>query len=82
MKLLAATAVAPALAVTTWLGPRCGPSPVLMAAASAEIAAVLRLAPIEGHTGLAGHTNVQGEAQKQLDVISNDIFIKHLRKNF
>lgn len=52
-----------------------------IAAACAELAGVLRLAPIAGQTGLAGHTNVQGEAQKQLDIISNDIFIKHLRKN-
>lgn len=52
-----------------------------MAAASAEIANVLRLAPIAGQTGLAGHTNVQGEAQKALDVISNDIVLKHLRAN-
>ena len=52
-----------------------------MAAASAEIADVLRLAPIAGQTGLAGATNVQGEAQKALDVISNDIVLKHLRAN-
>jgi fructose-1,6-bisphosphatase I len=52
-----------------------------MAAASAEIGAVLRLAPIAGQTGLAGHTNVQGEAQKELDVVSNDIVLKHLRAN-
>ena len=52
-----------------------------IAAACAELAGILRLAPIAGQTGLAGHTNVQGEAQKELDVISNDIFIKHLRKN-
>ena len=52
-----------------------------IAAACAELAGVLRLAPIAGQTGLAGHTNVQGEAQKALDVISNDIFIKHLRRN-
>lgn len=52
-----------------------------MAAASAEIADVLRLAPIAGQTGLAGHTNVQGEAQKALDVISNDIVLKHLQEN-
>lgn len=52
-----------------------------MAAASAEIAAVLRVAPIAGQTGLAGHTNVQGEAQKQLDVISNDIVLNHIRQN-
>ena len=52
-----------------------------MAAASAEIAAVLREAPIAGQTGLAGATNVQGEAQKALDVISNDIVLKHLQQN-
>jgi len=52
-----------------------------MATASAEIAAVLREAPIAGQTGLAGHTNVQGEAQKALDVISNDVVLKHLREN-
>ncbi len=52
-----------------------------MAAASAEIADVLRLAPIAGQTGLAGHTNVQGEAQKALDVISNDIVLNHIRAN-
>jgi len=52
-----------------------------MAAASAEIAAVLREAPIAGQTGLAGQTNVQGEAQKALDVISNDIVLGHLKAN-
>ena len=52
-----------------------------VAAACAEIAAVLRLAPLAGQTGLAGATNVQGEAQKQLDVISNDIFVRHLQGN-
>ena len=54
---------------------------VSMAAASAELAAVLRVAPIAGQTGLAGHTNVQGEAQKALDVISNDVVLKHLQAN-
>lgn len=52
-----------------------------MAAAGAEIAAVLREAPIAGQTGLAGATNVQGEAQKALDVISNDIVLNHLQAN-
>ena len=28
-----------------------------------------------------GHTNVQGEEQKALDVISNDVVLKHLREN-
>lgn len=52
-----------------------------MAAASIEIAAVLRHSAISGQTGLAGHTNVQGEAQKALDVISNDIVLNHIRRN-
>lgn len=52
-----------------------------MAVAGVEIAAVLRQAPITGQTGLAGATNVQGEAQKALDVISNDIVLNHLRAN-
>ena len=52
-----------------------------MAVACVEIAAVLRLAPITGQTGLAGATNVQGEAQKALDVISNDIVLNHIRAN-
>lgn len=52
-----------------------------MAAAGVDIGAVLRVASIEGHTGLAGATNVQGEAQKALDVISNDIVLNHLRGN-
>lgn len=54
---------------------------VNMADASAELADVLRVAPIAGQTGLAGHTNVQGEAQKALDVISNDVVLKHLQAN-
>jgi fructose-1,6-bisphosphatase len=52
-----------------------------IAAACAEIATVLRTAPIAGISGAAGTENVQGEVQKQLDVVSNDIFIKHLEQN-
>jgi len=54
---------------------------VSMAQSGAEIAAVLRQAPIAGQTGLAGATNVQGEAQKALDIISNDIVLKHIEQN-
>ncbi|KKB79320.1 hypothetical protein VW29_17950 [Devosia limi DSM 17137] len=63
------------------MAPKLAGSIATVAAACVEIAAVLRVAPIAGQTGLAGATNVQGEAQKELDVISNDIFIKHLRQN-
>lgn len=52
-----------------------------MAAASSEIAQILHLAPIKGQIGLAGATNVQGEAQKALDIISNDVVLKHLEGN-
>ena len=52
-----------------------------MAAAGAEIVGMLEQAPIEGLVGLVGSVNVQGEEQKQLDVISNDIVLKHLRQN-
>tara|TARA_R110002020_G_scaffold41276_17_gene121714 strand:- start:1692 stop:2639 length:948 start_codon:yes stop_codon:yes gene_type:complete len=52
-----------------------------MATASVEIAGVLRQAAITGQTGLAGHTNVQGEDQKALDVISNDIVLNHIGRN-
>lgn len=52
-----------------------------MARASVEIDQVLRTAPISGQTGLAGHTNVQGEAQKTLDVVSNDVVLRHLQEN-
>ena len=72
--------------LTQWLvaqtvEPKLASVVATMAAASAEIAGVLRLAPIAGQTGLAGHTNVQGEAQKALDVISNDIVLNHIREN-
>lgn len=52
-----------------------------IAAACAEIAQTLRTAPIDGLSGATENTNVQGETQKPLDIVSNDIFIKHLREN-
>lgn len=52
-----------------------------IAAACADIALVLRTAPIDGLSGATESTNVQGETQKPLDIVSNDIFIKHLREN-
>src|SRR5690606_7028204 len=52
-----------------------------MAAASVEIDQVLRMAPITGQIGVVGRTNIQGEAQKALDVISNDVVLKHLQDN-
>lgn len=52
---------------------------IAIAASGVEIGALLRVASLTGQTGLAGATNVQGEAQKALDVISNESVIKHLR---
>ncbi|KKB10614.1 fructose 1,6-bisphosphatase [Devosia geojensis] len=73
--------------LSAWLDQGAAHDPALasvvasIAAACAEIAVVLRTAPIEGLSGLAGAVNVQGEDQKQLDVVSNDLFIKHLGEN-
>jgi fructose-1,6-bisphosphatase I len=52
-----------------------------MAAASVDIAAILRTAQVAGQVGLVGRVNVQGEEQKQLDIISNDIVVKYLEQN-
>jgi fructose-1,6-bisphosphatase I len=52
-----------------------------IAAACAEIAIVLRTSPIDGLSGATESTNVQGENQKPLDIVSNDIFIKRLSAN-
>jgi len=52
-----------------------------IAAACAEIAGILRTAPIDGLSGATESTNVQGETQKPLDIVSNDIFIRHLQEN-
>lgn len=49
------------------------------AGAAAEISSMVRTAPLAGLTGVAGTSNVQGEAQKPLDVASNEIFLGHLR---
>lgn len=54
---------------------------VSMAASGVEIAAVLRQAAIKGQIGVVGAVNVQGEAQKALDVISNDIVLNQLAQN-
>lgn len=45
-----------------------------------QIASLVQRAGIMGMTGLAGETNIQGEDQKKLDVISNDVFCNILRQ--
>ncbi|WP_114836257.1 class 1 fructose-bisphosphatase (plasmid) [Agrobacterium tumefaciens] len=54
---------------------------VLLAVSGActEIAQALRIAPLEGVSGFAGTVNVQGESQKPLDILSNEIFIDACR---
>ncbi len=54
---------------------------VTLAAASAELAEVLRTAALVGHSGLHGATNVHGDSQKKLDIIADEIFDRHLKQN-
>ncbi|KAL1417022.1 hypothetical protein MTO96_027225 [Rhipicephalus appendiculatus] len=46
------------------------------------VAAAVRRAGIAQLYGMAGNTNVQGEEQKTLDVLSNDLFINLLKASF
>jgi len=49
-----------------------------LADAAFKIAATIRSAPLLGQTGAANAVNVQGEDQKLLDVISNDVTVAAL----
>lgn len=51
-----------------------------VAGGCATIAVLLRTAPLAKLSGSAGSVNVQGESQKPLDIISNDVFIDVCRK--
>ncbi|HHG89698.1 MAG TPA: class 1 fructose-bisphosphatase [Devosia sp.] len=44
-----------------------------------RIAHLVARAPLEGTAGSSDTTNIQGETQKQLDIISNDVMIEQLR---
>ncbi|KAH9375799.1 hypothetical protein HPB48_009855 [Haemaphysalis longicornis] len=46
------------------------------------VAAAVRRAGIANLYGMVGHTNVQGEEQKTLDVIANDLFINLLKASY
>ena len=46
-----------------------------------DISKKVRLGALSGILGEAGSGNIQGEAQKKLDVIANDILITHLQNN-
>lgn len=45
------------------------------------VATAVRKAGLANLTGLAGNVNVQGEQQKKLDVLANEIFINSLRSS-
>lgn len=48
----------------------------MVADCAVEISVALREAAVSGKTGATDSVNVQGEAQKPLDIISNDIFLR------
>ncbi|MFK7902748.1 MAG: class 1 fructose-bisphosphatase [Nitratireductor sp.] len=48
--------------------------------ASLQIADLLKVGAVEDVLGSAESDNVQGEVQKKLDIISNDIFVEHCSK--
>ena len=50
-------------------------------AACSDISGKVRLGALAGVLGMAGTGNVQGEDQKKLDVIANDILIDVLKNN-
>lgn len=50
-----------------------------IALACKQIASLVNRAGISNLTGLAGEQNVQGEDQKKLDVVSNEVFANCLR---
>lgn len=52
-----------------------------LATASNEITALIRGGALSGSLGALEATNVQGETQKQLDVLANDICKQHLSRN-
>lgn len=52
-----------------------------IAVACKFVAQAVRKAGVAGVLGLAGASNVQGEQQKKLDVIANDVFVNLLRKS-
>lgn len=44
-----------------------------------EIAATVSRGELSGVLGVAGSENVQGETQKELDIITNDILVNHMK---
>lgn len=52
-----------------------------IAAACMDISRAIDRAPLTGVLGSQGERNVQGEEQKKLDVISNELFLEHVRRS-
>jgi fructose-1,6-bisphosphatase I len=52
-----------------------------IAAACIEISRAIDRAPLKGVLGNQGERNVQGEEQKKLDVITNELFMDHIRRS-
>lgn len=50
-----------------------------VASACRKIGLEVRSGAFTGNLGSTAHTNVQGEVQKPLDIVANDIFIDHCR---
>ena len=50
-------------------------------AACREISRAIDRGALTGAMGSQGETNVQGEEQKKLDVISNDLFLEHVQRS-
>lgn len=49
-----------------------------IASSAVELRQLIERAPLDGLLGSAGSINVQGEAQKPLDVLANDLFVRSL----
>lgn len=52
-----------------------------IAAACTEISRTIDRAPLTGALGNQGGRNVQGEEQKKLDVITNELFLEHAKRS-
>ena len=63
------------------LPPELGETAVTVVSACVQIGRLVRLGALAGVLGTAGSGNVQGEEQKKLDVLANDLLIDALRQN-
>ena len=63
------------------LPPELGETAATVVSACVQIGRLVRLGALAGVLGTAGSGNVQGEEQKKLDVLANDLLINALRQN-